>query len=33
GKTFTNVLTRVLGILLATLATQFILDGIKSALF
>ena len=33
GKTFTNVLTRVLGILLATLATQFIIDGIKGALF
>jgi len=33
GKTFTNVLTRVLGILLATLATQFIIDGIRSALF
>lgn len=33
GKTFTNVLTRVLGILLATLAIQFALDGIKGALF
>lgn len=33
GKTFTNVLTRVLGVLLATLAAQFILDGIKNALF
>jgi multiple antibiotic resistance protein len=33
GKTFTNVLTRVLGVLLATLAAQFVLDGIKSALF
>ena len=33
GKTFTDVLTRVLGILLATLATQFIIDGVKSALF
>jgi len=33
GKTFTNVLTRVLGVLLATLAAQFILDGIKGALF
>lgn len=33
GKTFTNVLTRVLGILLATLATQFIIDGLKAALF
>lgn len=33
GKSFTNVLTRVLGVLLATLASQFILDGIKGALF
>lgn len=33
GKTFTNILTRVLGILLATLAAQFIIDGIKAALF
>lgn len=33
GKTFTNVLTRVLGVLLATLASQFVLDGIKGALF
>jgi len=33
GKTFTNVLTRVLGILLATLASQFIIDGVKGALF
>ena len=33
GKTFTNVLTRVLGVLLATLAAQFILDGIKGSLF
>ena len=32
GKTFTNVLTRVLGFLLAALAAQFILDGIKGAL-
>ncbi|WP_409433026.1 MarC family protein [Litorimonas sp. RW-G-Af-16] len=33
GKTFTNVLTRVLGVLLATLAAQFVLDGIRGALF
>jgi len=33
GKTFTNILTRILGILLATLATQFILDGLQNALF
>ncbi len=33
GKTFTNVLTRVLGVLLATLAAQFVLDGLKGALF
>lgn len=33
GKTFTNVLTRVLGVLLTTLASQFVLDGIKGALF
>ncbi|MEM9599463.1 MAG: MarC family protein [Pseudomonadota bacterium] len=33
GKTFTNVLTRVLGVLLATLASQFVLDGIQGALF
>ena len=33
GKTFTDVLTRVLGVLLATLASQFVLDGIKGALF
>ncbi len=33
GKSFTNVLTRVLGVLLATLAAQFILDGIRNALF
>lgn len=33
GKTFTNVLTRVLGVLLSTLAAQFVLDGIQGALF
>lgn len=33
GKTFTNVLTRLLGVLLATLAAQFIIDGIRGALF
>ena len=33
GKSFTDVLTRVLGVLLATLAAQFIIDGIKGALF
>lgn len=33
GKTFTNILTRVLGVLLTTLASQFVLDGIKGALF
>lgn len=33
GKSFTDVLTRVLGVLLATLASQFIIDGIKGALF
>jgi len=33
GKTFTNILTRVLGVLLATLAAQFVLNGIKGALF
>ncbi len=33
GKTFTNVLTRVLGVLLTTLAAQFVLDGIKGSLF
>ena len=32
GENFTNVLTRVLGVLLATLAAQFILDGVKGAL-
>lgn len=33
GKSFTDVLTRVLGVLLCTLAAQFVLDGIKGALF
>ena len=33
GKSVTDVLTRVLGVLLATLAAQFVLDGIKGALF
>jgi len=32
GKSFTEVLTRVLGVLLATLAAQFIIDGIQGAL-
>jgi multiple antibiotic resistance protein len=32
GKSFTNVLTRVLGVLLATLAAQFVLDGIYGSL-
>ena len=33
GQSFTEVLTRVLGVLLATLAAQFIIDGIQGALF
>jgi len=32
GKSFTDILTRVLGVLLCTLASQFVLDGIKGAL-
>lgn len=33
GKSVTDVLTRVLGVMLATLAAQFVIDGIKGALF
>ena len=33
GENFTNVLTRVLGVLLATLAAQFVLDGLAGGLF
>ena len=32
GERFTNVLTRVLGVLLATLAAQFVLDGLAGSL-
>ena len=32
GESFTEVLTRVLGVLLATLAVQFVIDGIKGGL-
>ena len=32
GKSFTDVLTRVLGVLLCTLASQFVIDGINGAL-
>ena len=33
GKSVTDVLTRVLGVLLATLAAQFVLDGLGNSLF
>lgn len=33
GKSITDVLTRVLGVLLTTLAAQFVLDGLKGSLF
>jgi len=33
GKSVTDVLTRVLGVLLATLAAQFVLDGLQGAFF
>jgi len=33
GKSFTEVLTRVLGVLLATLAVQFVINGVQGALF
>ena len=32
GKSVTDILTRVLGVLLATLAAQFVIDGIKGGL-
>jgi multiple antibiotic resistance protein len=31
GATLANVLTRIFGILLAALAAQFVVDGIKGA--
>ena len=33
GKSVTDVMTRVFGVLLATLAAQFLIDGIRGALF
>ena len=33
GKSVTDVMTRVLGVLLTTLAAQFVLDGLKGSLF
>ena len=33
GESFAEALTRLLGVLLATLAVQFVIDGIKGALF
>jgi len=33
GKSVTDVMTRVFGVLLATLAAQFLIDGVRGALF